>query len=63
MIPPMSPHLTPEELWALNMLRSSVSRSEAELKRQIAAVNAYLDLLKGKYGPDIIPNPGEAQEP
>jgi len=58
----MPQSISPEELWALNMLRSSVSRSEAELKRQIAAVNAYLELLQGKYGPDIIPNAGEALE-
>ena len=59
----MKPSISPEELWALNMLRSSVARAEGELKRQMAAVNAYLELLKGKYGADIIPPAGDAQEP
>lgn len=37
------------EVWAFNVLNSSVNNTKAELDRAIAARDAYIRLLESKY--------------
>ena len=41
--------ITQEELWALNVLTATTSNAQAELQRMIAARQAHVKLLEGKY--------------
>ena len=41
--------LTQEELWAFNILNSTVTNAQAEFDRSIQARTAYIGLLENKY--------------
>lgn len=41
--------LTNSEIWAFNVLSSSVQNAQQELQRAIAARDAYIKLLENKY--------------
>lgn len=41
--------LTQEEIWASNILNSQVNTAQAELRRTMAARDAFIGLLEVKY--------------
>lgn len=47
------------EVWAFNLLNSSVTNAEAELNRTVAARSAYVKLLESKYSAVFNPLTGE----
>jgi len=41
--------ITQEEMWGLNGLNAMTQNTQAELQRQMKAVEAYINLLEVKY--------------
>ena len=51
--------VTQEELWAFNILNSTVTNAKAEFDRSIQARAAYISLLENKYDATFDPASGE----
>ena len=47
--------ITNAEQWALNVLTGTLDSAGQELQRAIAAKQAYIKLLEGKYGAEYDP--------
>lgn len=51
--------ITQEELYAWNELNNAIQLGQEELQRRVAARDAYLALLEGKYNAKFDPQSGK----
>lgn len=51
--------ITQEEQWGLNILTNAVARDMAELRKGVAAKEAYVKVLEVKY--DAVSNPATGE--
>ena len=52
-------NLTQEEIWAFNIINTTVSNVQAELQRQASAQQAFIELLEIKYVAKFNPTTGQ----